>query len=160
MKQTIRLTESDLHKIIQTTLMEALEHQQQEQQLEEGWFGNMFKAGAQTIGNKVGKAYNDFAGRMNTMNAQEQGQKADNLAQQLEGMPAQIKQQIAQYRAQLMGDVNKKVAAYAKELKDGMTKQQNKLNNMRSKQQSYADKAAANQQKYNQYHNSVAGMNQ
>ena len=156
-KNIIKLTESDLHRIVEATLMEALE---QNQELEESWLGNMFKAGAQTMGNKIGKAYNDFAGRMNTMNAQEQGAKADNLSQQLEAMPAQIKQQVAEYRAKLMGEVNQKVAAYARELKADMTKQQNKLNTMRNKQQSYANKAAMNQQKYNQYHNSVAGMNQ
>jgi hypothetical protein len=155
-KNIIKLTESDLQQIIKATLVEALE---ENQQLEEGWFGNMFKAGAQTVGNKLGKAYNDFAGRMNTMNAQEQGEKADNLSQQLEAMPMQIKQQVAQYRAKLMGEVNRKVSAYAKELKADMAKQQNKLNTMRNKQQSYADRAAMNQQKYNQYHNSFAGIN-
>jgi hypothetical protein len=57
-----------------------------------------------------------------------------------------------------MGDVNKKVAAYAKKLKNNMKQQQGQLDSIRNKQQSSANKAAVNQQKYNQYHQSAAGQ--
>jgi cell division septum initiation protein DivIVA len=152
----IKLTESQLQEMIGASIMEAFEDNPE---LQEGWLGNMFKAGAQTIGNKVGKAYNDFAGRVNTLNAKEQGDKANALQQELEGMPAQIKQQVKQYRQQLMSDVNTKVAEYARELKADMQKKQNKLTGIRGKQQRYQDKATANQQRYDQLHQQTSGRN-
>lgn len=152
----IKLTESQLQEMIGASIMEAFEHNPE---LQEGWLGNMFRAGAQTISNKVGKAYNDFAGRVNTLNAKEQGDKANALQQELDGMSGQIEQQVRQYRRQLMSDVNTKVAEYARKLKADVQKKQDKLTGIKNKQQQYQDKATANQQRYDQLHQQTSGRN-
>lgn len=151
-----KITESQLREMVSKIIKESIE---ENPELQEGLFGNFFKAGAQTIGNKLGKTYNDFAGRLNNMNAADYGNKADALANELEGMPGQIKQQVKQYRQQLMRDVNTKVANYAKSLKADMAKKQTELDKNRNKQQSYLDKAANNQQMYDKYHQQTAGRN-
>lgn len=152
MKKTIN--ESQLRDMITSIIRESIENNPD---LQEGLFGNFFKAGAQTIGNKVGKAYNDFAGRLNQMNASDYEAKSNTLSQELEGMPAQIKQQVKAYRQQLMRDVNTKVAEYSKKLKADMQTKQDELQKYQTKKQSYLDKAANNQQKYDQYHQQTAG---
>lgn len=148
------IKESQLHDMVQNCLKEAIE---KNPELMEGWLGNMLRAGGQTVSNKVGKAYNDFAGRMNKLNADEQGQKADVLSQEYSEMSEQFKQQVREYRSKLMKELNAKVAKYAQKLNGELQKKELKLDTARLKQQSYQDKAMANQQKYDQLHQTTAG---
>lgn len=138
-KQTITLSEAQLNNLICEATMQYL----RENDMEEGWFGNMFKAGGQQIANKTTRAVNDFSQRFNTMNAQDASAQADTMDKEVEALPAQIKAQVKQYRSGLMKELNQKVREFESKLKGELANKQTAATNMRNKANNYQNKADA-----------------
>lgn len=154
-KKVIDLDEAQFYSLVENTARRVLQESRmlQENECDEGWFGNLLKGVGETAVDQAKKGYNKIGARVNQLNADEQGAKGDQLQAELAGMPQQIKNQVAAFRKQKMAVLNKEVAEYAAKLKAEMQKKQGKLDNTRQKQASYQQRSASQRERYQQLHN-------
>lgn len=148
MAQKIRLTESQLHKLVSESLQEMVN----DGEIDESWLGNVFKGVGKTVGDQVSKGYNKMAMNINNAQASDASAQADAMDKEVEELDASIKPQVKKYRGELMSELNKKVREFEMKLKQDLASKQEKAGAMRTKANGYADKAASNRDRYQQLH--------
>ena len=127
----MKLTQEELNSMIAEAVTNVLNESAENESVfghfvkgvgKDAWSG--IKSGAQNLANKAKGAYDTAKNYVNTqvtdaISKQKKDEEAQlaKLQQELETMTQQDAAQVAQYRGQLMADVNRKVAAFSNQLK-------------------------------------------